>query len=149
MNKTYNNHKTQKPGHKARQGEKMNEEELKRQQKKLGLKNKDFAEYCKVSVRSVERWRAGSVPIPGTVERLVELALKAQGDDNKNGEDDLLSAEQQLLGFKFALSEGNISSLIKNMGLSKDEWNEKQKLFNMSFLTDDDIEEISIAVCSK
>jgi len=83
----------------------------------------------------------------GPVRLTREVAIRDW--NNRSGKNDLSAAEQQFLGFKSALSEGNISSLVKSMGLFEDEWDEMQKLFDMSYLTDDDIDEISSAVCSR
>lgn len=51
----------------------MNSDEFKQARKVLNLDNAEMAKLCNVSIRTIERWRAGSVVIPGTAERLVEV----------------------------------------------------------------------------
>ena len=51
----------------------MTPAELAEAQHTLGLNNKQLATALQVSLRSVERWRAGDVAIPGPVAILIRL----------------------------------------------------------------------------
>jgi len=53
----------------------MTPKELNEAQEKLNLTNKQLSKDVGVSLRSVERWRAGTVKIPGPVEILIKLKL--------------------------------------------------------------------------
>jgi len=54
----------------------MTPSELAEAQHSLGLTNKQLADALRVSLRSIERWRAGDVAIPGPVEILITLWLR-------------------------------------------------------------------------
>jgi hypothetical protein len=51
-------------------------------------------------------------------------------------------AEQQLLGFTHAKQGYDLISLISSMGLKKDEWENLKANYNLSYLSDDDKNEI-------
>ena len=56
----------------------MTPSELAKAQHSLGLTNKQLADALWVSLRSIERWRAGDVAIPGPVEILIKLWLRME-----------------------------------------------------------------------
>ena len=56
----------------------MTPAELANAQHALDLNNKQLAEALRVSLRSIERWRAGDVEIPGPVEILIKLWLRLE-----------------------------------------------------------------------
>ncbi len=51
-------------------------------------------------------------------------------------------ADSQLQGFKHALRENNIISLISAMGLQKEEWEQWKREYNTWILSESDFEEI-------
>lgn len=51
-------------------------------------------------------------------------------------------ADAQLQGFKHALCENNIISLVSAMGLKKEEWEELKKCYNTYYLNETDISDI-------
>ena len=60
----------------------MHSEEFKAQQKKLGLTNAQMARLCRVSLRTVEKWRQGTRSVPGPVTALLELCQQCPGAIN-------------------------------------------------------------------
>ena len=54
----------------------MTNQEFKAQQLKLGLTNIQMARLCRVSMRTVEKWRQGTRSVPGPVTALLELCQK-------------------------------------------------------------------------
>jgi hypothetical protein len=56
---------------------------------------------------------------------------------------DIDKAEQQLLGFTHAKQGYSLIDLISSMGLKKDEWETLNANYELTYLSDDDIEEIN------
>lgn len=54
-------------------------EKFKAQQAKLGLTNVQMARLCRVSLRTVEKWRQGTRSVPGPVTALLELCQQYHG----------------------------------------------------------------------
>ena len=57
----------------------MTKEEFKAQQSKLGLTNLQTAHLCRVSIRTVEKWRQGARSVPGPVTVVLDLCLFYKG----------------------------------------------------------------------
>jgi DNA-binding transcriptional regulator YiaG len=64
--------------------EKEQAQRFKQAQKRMGLNNAQMAATCIVSVRTVERWRAGHCSVPGSVMALLEcLKHRKEGENEK------------------------------------------------------------------
>jgi len=57
----------------------MTSSDFKAQQSKLGLTNVQMAQLCRVSLRTVEKWRQGSRSVPGPVTALLFLCRRYKG----------------------------------------------------------------------
>lgn len=57
----------------------MTNKQFKTQQAKLGLTNMQMARLCRVSLRTVEKWRQGSRSVPGPVRALLFLCARYKG----------------------------------------------------------------------
>ena len=57
----------------------MTPQQFKAEQENLGKTNKEMAALCKVTVRSVQRWRDGTRKVPGPVIALIEMSKWRDG----------------------------------------------------------------------
>ena len=57
----------------------MTATEFKAQQASLGLTNIQMSRLCRVSLRTVEKWRQGTRAVPGPVEVILDLCCYYKG----------------------------------------------------------------------